>query len=110
MTLAFPRTSWVVCGLCLLIAATAKRAPAWMQENGLDWLFRFTHEPRRLWRRYLVKGSKFVWNVSGAFGRGEIRRIGVRCLRGSGVSGWLAGEDRCRVSAGKACARLQGTE
>jgi len=46
------------------LAGTAKQAPAWVQENGLEWLFRLTHEPRRLWRRYLVNGSKFVWNVS----------------------------------------------
>ncbi len=46
------------------IAGTAKQAPAWMQENGLEWLFRLTHQPRRLWRRYIVLGSKFAWNVS----------------------------------------------
>jgi N-acetylglucosaminyldiphosphoundecaprenol N-acetyl-beta-D-mannosaminyltransferase len=46
------------------IAGTAKQAPAWVQEIGLEWFFRLTHEPRRLWRRYLVNGSKFVWNVS----------------------------------------------
>jgi N-acetylglucosaminyldiphosphoundecaprenol N-acetyl-beta-D-mannosaminyltransferase len=46
------------------IAGTAQQAPAWMQESGMEWFFRLTHEPRRLWRRYLVKGSKFVWNVS----------------------------------------------
>jgi N-acetylglucosaminyldiphosphoundecaprenol N-acetyl-beta-D-mannosaminyltransferase len=46
------------------IAGTAKQAPTWMQETGLEWFFRLTHEPRRLWRRYLVQGSKFVWNVS----------------------------------------------
>ena len=40
------------------IAGTAKQAPAWMQENGLEWFFRLTHEPRRLWRRYLVDGIK----------------------------------------------------
>jgi N-acetylglucosaminyldiphosphoundecaprenol N-acetyl-beta-D-mannosaminyltransferase len=28
------------------------QAPAWMQRNGLEWLFRFVHEPRRLWPRY----------------------------------------------------------
>jgi N-acetylglucosaminyldiphosphoundecaprenol N-acetyl-beta-D-mannosaminyltransferase len=40
-----------------------KQAPAWMQERGLEWLFRLMAEPKRLWRRYLVQGSKFVWNV-----------------------------------------------
>lgn len=41
----------------------AKQAPAWMRENGLEWSFRLLQEPRRLWRRYLVNGSEFVWHV-----------------------------------------------
>jgi N-acetylglucosaminyldiphosphoundecaprenol N-acetyl-beta-D-mannosaminyltransferase len=41
-----------------------KQAPAWMRENGLEWLFRLGAEPRRLWRRYILSGSVFVWNVS----------------------------------------------
>jgi N-acetylglucosaminyldiphosphoundecaprenol N-acetyl-beta-D-mannosaminyltransferase len=45
------------------IAGTAKQAPEWMRENGLEWLFRLTHEPRRLWRRYLGLGPRFAWNV-----------------------------------------------
>ncbi len=40
-----------------------KQAPAWMRENGLEWLFRLVAEPKRLWRRYLVFGSVFAWNV-----------------------------------------------
>ncbi|HEY7095826.1 MAG TPA: WecB/TagA/CpsF family glycosyltransferase [Terriglobales bacterium] len=40
-----------------------KQAPVWMQENGFEWLYRLVHEPRRLWRRYLVCGPIFVWNV-----------------------------------------------
>jgi len=39
------------------------QAPRWMRENGLEWLFRLWTEPRRLWRRYLVNGPMFVWNV-----------------------------------------------
>jgi N-acetylglucosaminyldiphosphoundecaprenol N-acetyl-beta-D-mannosaminyltransferase len=45
-------------------AGRVKQAPAWMRENGLEWLFRLMTEPRRLWRRYLILGSKFVWNVN----------------------------------------------
>ena len=41
-----------------------KQAPLWMQENGLECLFRLCQEPLRLWKRYLVKGSEFVWKVS----------------------------------------------
>ena len=40
-----------------------RQAPIWMRENGLEWLFRFIHEPRRLWRRYVINGSNFVSNV-----------------------------------------------
>ena len=40
-----------------------KQAPPWMRENGLEWLFRLLSEPRRLWRRYLIQGSQFAWNV-----------------------------------------------
>jgi N-acetylglucosaminyldiphosphoundecaprenol N-acetyl-beta-D-mannosaminyltransferase len=39
------------------------QAPRWMRENGLEWLFRLTSEPQRLWRRYLIsipKASAFV--------------------------------------------------
>lgn len=40
-----------------------KQAPRWMREHGLEWLFRLLAEPKRLWRRYLVQGSRFVWKV-----------------------------------------------
>lgn len=40
-----------------------RQAPRWMREGGLEWLFRLIVEPRRLWRRYLVQGGRFVWNV-----------------------------------------------
>ena len=39
------------------------QAPRWMREHGFEWLFRLASEPRRLWRRYLVNGSEFVWLV-----------------------------------------------
>jgi N-acetylglucosaminyldiphosphoundecaprenol N-acetyl-beta-D-mannosaminyltransferase len=39
------------------------QAPEWMRENGFEWLFRLLHEPRRLWKRYLVYGSEFAFCV-----------------------------------------------
>jgi N-acetylglucosaminyldiphosphoundecaprenol N-acetyl-beta-D-mannosaminyltransferase len=39
------------------------QAPVWMRENGLEWLFRLSKEPKRLWHRYLVYGSQFVFLV-----------------------------------------------
>jgi N-acetylglucosaminyldiphosphoundecaprenol N-acetyl-beta-D-mannosaminyltransferase len=44
-------------------AGKLKRAPVWMQENGLEWFYRLSHEPRRLWRRYLVQMPMFALNV-----------------------------------------------
>jgi N-acetylglucosaminyldiphosphoundecaprenol N-acetyl-beta-D-mannosaminyltransferase len=41
-------------------AQALKRAPHWMQQNGLEWLWRLMQEPRRLWRRYLVDGLAFA--------------------------------------------------
>lgn len=41
-------------------AGNVRRAPLWMREHGLEWLFRVACEPRRLWRRYLVHNSLFV--------------------------------------------------
>ncbi|WP_275297931.1 WecB/TagA/CpsF family glycosyltransferase [Marinobacter sediminum] len=42
-------------------AGTVRRAPLWMQRNGLEWLFRLLSEPRRLWKRYLVTNTLFIW-------------------------------------------------
>jgi N-acetylglucosaminyldiphosphoundecaprenol N-acetyl-beta-D-mannosaminyltransferase len=44
-------------------AGTKSQAPVWMQEHGLEWLFRLAQEPGRLWRRYLVYGSEFIFRV-----------------------------------------------
>jgi N-acetylglucosaminyldiphosphoundecaprenol N-acetyl-beta-D-mannosaminyltransferase len=44
-----------------------KQAPRWMREHGLEWFFRLWQEPRRLWRRYLIYGSEFLWNVAREF-------------------------------------------
>jgi N-acetylglucosaminyldiphosphoundecaprenol N-acetyl-beta-D-mannosaminyltransferase len=49
------------------------RAPRWMQEAGLEWFFRLSREPRRLWRRYLLLNSVFCWKVAcQAMGRGVV--------------------------------------
>jgi hypothetical protein len=44
-------------------AGVLAQAPAWMQARGLEWLFRLGHEPRRLWRRYLVLNPRYAWRV-----------------------------------------------
>lgn len=43
-----------------LLAGAKKRAPAWMCNAGLEWLYRLWQEPRRLWRRYLLYGVEFL--------------------------------------------------
>ncbi len=44
-------------------AGTKPTAPTWMQRAGLEWAFRLGSEPRRLWRRYLVGSSRFVYGT-----------------------------------------------
>jgi N-acetylglucosaminyldiphosphoundecaprenol N-acetyl-beta-D-mannosaminyltransferase len=44
-------------------AGTINRAPGWMIKLGLEWLYRLVKEPSRMWRRYLIGNTKFVWNV-----------------------------------------------
>lgn len=42
-------------------AGTIQRAPNWMQNSGLEWIFRLYKEPRRMFRRYLYTNSKFLY-------------------------------------------------
>lgn len=42
-------------------AGTVKRAPVWMQKCGLEWLYRLTQDPKRLFKRYAVTNVKFLW-------------------------------------------------
>jgi N-acetylglucosaminyldiphosphoundecaprenol N-acetyl-beta-D-mannosaminyltransferase len=46
------------------VAGHKSQAPRWMQDRGLEWLFRLASEPRRLWRRYLFGNARFVWSVA----------------------------------------------
>ena len=41
-------------------AGRTRQAPAWMQRNGLEWLFRLAVEPARLWKRYLLITPRFL--------------------------------------------------
>ena len=47
-------------------AGIVKRAPGWMQRNGLEWLHRILQDPRRLAKRYLVSNTMFVLACCGA--------------------------------------------
>lgn len=45
-------------------AGVISRAPLWMQNNGLEWLHRLASEPRRLWKRYFVTNTLFIWHAA----------------------------------------------
>lgn len=60
------------CGISLALEVGAsfafasgwlKRAPHWMQKNGLEWLWRLYLEPRRLWKRYLLNDLPFFYHL-----------------------------------------------
>lgn len=41
-------------------AGVLEQAPPWMQRRGLEWVFRLSREPRRLWKRYLTTNPTFA--------------------------------------------------
>ena len=55
-----PAVAIGVGGTLDFFAGRVKRAPAWMSDAGLEWLYRLMQEPRRMWRRYLVEDPAFV--------------------------------------------------
>ena len=55
-----------------VIAGVTRRAPLWMQRTGLEWFYRFLQEPKRMWKRYLVGNTKFLWLVLKA----KVRQVG----------------------------------
>lgn len=42
-------------------AGTLDKAPKWMEQCSLEWLYRLIKEPRRLWRRYIIGGLKYIY-------------------------------------------------
>ena len=44
-------------------AGRIRRAPAWMQRLSLEWLYRLLQDPRRLFRRYLVTNTRYLWLI-----------------------------------------------
>lgn len=43
------------------LAGTLDKAPVWIEKLGLEWLFRLVKEPKRLWRRYVIGGFKYIY-------------------------------------------------
>ena len=44
-------------------AGTVKRAPVWWQKHSLEWLYRLLMEPRRMWRRYIIGNTRFLYYI-----------------------------------------------
>ena len=58
---ASSRKVFVAVGAAFDFAAGMKpEASPWMQNNGLEWVHRLSHEPGRLWKRYLFGNVRFV--------------------------------------------------
>jgi N-acetylglucosaminyldiphosphoundecaprenol N-acetyl-beta-D-mannosaminyltransferase len=66
------------------VSGDVRRAPAWMQHAGLEWLHRLGQEPRRLTRRYLREGLPFAARLLASSARAGARRRGRRHLSGRG--------------------------
>lgn len=55
---------FITCGgLFDYYAENVKRAPRWMQKNGLEWLFRFIQEPKRLFKRYVFGNIRYLSSI-----------------------------------------------
>ncbi|GGB20206.1 WecB/TagA/CpsF family glycosyltransferase [Puia dinghuensis] len=65
-------------GALPLLIGTQKRAPLWMQHSGLEWLYRLYVEPRRLFKRYAVTNTLFVYIILKEFVRLKVRRTTAR--------------------------------
>ena len=69
------------------VAGAVKRAPAWMSDAGLEWLYRLAQEPRRLAYRYLVRDPQILPIFAGDLYRRAVQRR----------AGPLAADSRARV-------------
>jgi N-acetylglucosaminyldiphosphoundecaprenol N-acetyl-beta-D-mannosaminyltransferase len=59
--------TWVnlgVGGLFDFYSDTIPRAPQWMRDLGIEWVYRLMQEPRRMWKRYIVGNPLFIYRVS----------------------------------------------
>jgi N-acetylglucosaminyldiphosphoundecaprenol N-acetyl-beta-D-mannosaminyltransferase len=65
---------WTVGALFDYVSGRVPRAPAWLSDNGLEWIFRFAIEPNRMWRRYLLGNPVFLSRV---MSQARSRREGV---------------------------------
>jgi len=50
-------------GLFDFFSGNIPRAPKWMREIGLEWVFRLMQEPKRMWKRYIIGNPLFIFRV-----------------------------------------------
>ncbi|HEV2812300.1 MAG TPA: WecB/TagA/CpsF family glycosyltransferase [Solirubrobacteraceae bacterium] len=62
---------WTVGALFDVVSGKVPRAPGWLADNGLEWIFRLAIEPGRMWRRYLLGNPVFIHRVRQAKARGQ---------------------------------------
>lgn len=59
-------------GVFPIYAGIQKWAPKWMRDCGLEWLFRWMQEPRRLTKRYVLTNSAFIWHAGRQILRSQV--------------------------------------
>jgi len=62
---------WTVGALFDYVSGRVPRAPHWLADNGLEWIFRLAIEPQRMWRRYLLGNPVFISRVLASTQRGD---------------------------------------
>ena len=45
------------------LAGNIQRAPDWMQKANLEWFYRLCQDPKRLFKRYFITNTSFIWNA-----------------------------------------------
>jgi len=58
-----------------VVSGKIPRAPLWMQSFGLEWFYRFLREPKRMWRRSIIKNGRFVFLVFKEFVKIRVERM-----------------------------------
>ena len=79
--------NWLPVGAVLAVGAAfdthaglRRRAPLWVRNLGMEWLFRLVMEPRRLWRRYLLGNTQFILLVFRQWMRQSLERLRQHAL------------------------------
>jgi len=65
-------------GALPVMVGMQKRAPLWMQNAGLEWLYRLCQEPKRLFKRYAVTNSMFILLLAKALVKMKVFRMDLK--------------------------------